>query len=53
MAAVVVHGTENEVGMLLVMYGPEDTHSCEEAINTARQTAMKLGVLVEVSKSYK
>ena len=53
MAAVVVHGTEEEVGMLFVMYGPEDAHSCEEAINTARQTAMKLGVLVEVSKSYK
>lgn len=53
MAAVVVQGTENEVGMLFVMYGPEDAHSCEEAINTARQTAMKLGVLVEVSKSYK
>ena len=53
MAAVVVHGTEEEVGMLFVMYGPEDNHSCEEAINTARQTAMKLGVLVEVSKSYK
>lgn len=53
MAAVVVHGTEEEVGMLFVMYGSEDTHSCEGAINAARQTAMKLGVLVEVSKSYK
>ena len=53
MAAVVVYGSDEAVGMLFVMYGPEDGHSCEEAINTARQTAMKLGVLVEVSKSYK
>ena len=52
MAAVVVQGTEDAVGMLFVMYGPEDGHSCEEAINSARQTAMKLGVLVEVGKTY-
>ena len=53
LAAVVVEGTDSAVGMLFVTYGPDDAHSCSEAITEAKHTAMKIAVLVEVSKTIK
>ena len=51
LAAVVVEGTDQAVGMLFVMYGPDDDHTCSEALAAVRQTAMKIAILVEIGKT--
>ena len=50
MAAVIVNGVDNAVGMLFVTFGEEDIHDCETSILLAKNSASKIALLVEVEK---
>lgn len=50
MAAVIVEGLDTSVGMLFLTFGEEDEHNCESAILAAKNTAVRIAVLVEVEK---
>lgn len=50
MAAVIVHGAENAVGMLFVTYGEGDEHDCKNALLLTKNAAAKIAILVEVQK---